>query len=249
MANPNRKMCTMRAISKVEPIVGADRIEAYHVDGWVVVDGKGAHDAGDYVLFYEIDSFLPTDDPRYAQFAERGTKSMHVDGKPVEGHVLKTVRLRGVYSQGLIMDPHDVIPDIPDDAYPRLCADRTRLDGPAGVWEYVVDRSSLAAGHIGKYDSFVAPRTDAERVQNVDAETLGLIARTDYFASVKVDGTSITMVLDPRTSSVRAFSHNNEFDVTTGQGNVVMDCATRQGIVGWLENNPGMTLQMELCGP
>lgn len=253
MANPNRRMCTLRRVSKVEPIKGADRIEAYHVDGWVVVDGKGAHREGDYVLYYEIDTFLPTNDPRYAAFAERGEKSMTVTKgrktKTAIGHVLKTIRLRGVYSQGLIMDPKDIVPDIPETEYERICDNRCGLDKAAGVWEYHPDQNSLAAGFISNYDAFVAPRADAERVQNVSQKAFDLICKSEYFVSAKVDGTSITMVNDPRHNRVRAFSHNNEFDVEQGQGKTVMVTAERQGILSWLEENPGITLQMELCGP
>lgn len=248
--NPNRKMATMRRIDEVVPIDGADRIEAYRIGGWMVVDGRGSHHEGDLVVYVEPDAFLPTDDPRYVFLAERGTKTMTIGDKPTEGHVLRTVKLRGQILQGIIFDPRDVLPDsVPEHAYQKMCDNKARLDGIMGVCEYHPDQNTLAAGFIGKYDPFVAPRTDAERVQNVDQDVFDLIKRCGYFTSVKVDGTSVTLCNDPRHGRIRAFSHNNEFDVTQGQGQLVMETAKRQGLIEFLDRFPGISIQAELCGP
>lgn len=247
--NPKRKMCTMRKISRVTPIDGADFIEAISVGGWVVVDQKGLWHEGDYCAYYEIDSFLPTSDERYGFLAQYGEKDMNVKGVPTVGHVLKTRRLRGVYSQGLLLKPDVAFPKIPERAYPVLCERNARLDGAANVCEYAPENNSMRAGFIGKYDPFVAPRTDAERIQNIDDGTFELIKRTVYFASVKVDGTSTTICYDPRVNRMRCFSHNNEYDLEVGLGKTTADAAMRQGIWQWCEEHPGITVQAELCGP
>jgi hypothetical protein len=54
-----RKLASIRTIIDVKPIEGADKIQAYQVDGWWVVDQKDAHQIGDKVIYFEIDSFLP----------------------------------------------------------------------------------------------------------------------------------------------------------------------------------------------
>lgn len=239
----------MRQIDEVTPIANADRIESYRVGGWMVVDRKGSYEVGDYVVYVEPDAFMPTEDPRYAFLGERGERTMTIDGTKVRGHVLKTVRLRGQISQGVLFDPHVVIPEVPEEAYGRLCSDRTRLDGLMCVREYAPDESVGKVGLVGGYDSSVAPRTDAERVQNVDEDTYDLVRRSEYYATVKVDGTSITATSDPQGGSVRAFSHNYEFDVTVGRGRVVLDLLAAQGLMPLFERRPGLTLQMELCGP
>jgi RNA ligase (TIGR02306 family) len=61
-----RKLVTVRAIKELVPIAGADRIELCIVDGWQVVVKKGVHAVGELILYYEIDSFLPAEDQRYA---------------------------------------------------------------------------------------------------------------------------------------------------------------------------------------
>lgn len=252
MSNPNRAMTRMVHIDAIDPIDGADRIEAARVGGWTVVVGKGDFKSGDLAVFFEVDSFLPADDPRYAQYAERGVKEMLVNGTVKTGHVLRTVRLRGVYSQGLLAKPQDVLPpSIPEHAYEEMCENKANLTGLCGVCEYdpirTVDQGNM---HIlRRYDSWVAPRTDAVRIQNVGEDVFALVKKTDYLVSVKVDGTSITMLNDPRYQKVRVFSHNNELSIDGGFGEQVYKQADEQGIVDWLNDHPGITLQMEACGP
>lgn len=250
MANPNRKMATMRRVSKVEPIEDADRVEAVHVDGWVVVDQKGVWHEGDLCVYFEPDSAMPTNDPRYSHMAQWGEKTMTIKGVPTVVHVLRTRRFRGVYSQGYVAKPEDVLPDtVPERAYEVMFERKARLDGICGVCEYHPDENSLAAGFIGRYDPFVAPRTDAERAENVDAETFDLMRHADYFASVKVDGTSTTIVFDKRTGAFEAYSHNNHYDLSTGLGLTTKTVADQQGLTKWCEEHPGISLGCELCGP
>ena len=250
MANPSRKMATIRRVSKVSPIEGADRIEAVRVDGWTVVDRVGMWKEGDLCVFYEVDTFLPKDNENYAFLAERGTCKMVIDGEEVEGHKLRTAKLRGVYSQGLLMKPEQVMPDgMPESRYAELCDEGHDVSSIVGVCEYYKPMPAMNAGFIGRYDPYVAPRTDAERVQNIDQETFDLIKRTEYEASIKVDGTSITLLYDDRKDCIRIFSHNNEFDISTGVGKIAYDCAKEQGLIDFCEANHMTTLQCELCGP
>lgn len=245
MANPNRAMATIRRIDSIDPIEGADRIEVARVGGWSVVVGKGEYEAGDYAVYFEIDTFLPVDDERFSFLAQRGTKKMVWNGEEYEGHVLRTARMRGVYSQGLLVKPElwSFNPDI----LPKLCNEHIDVSKQVGVWEWYKPLPS--ADFVGRYDPYVAPRTDAVRIQNIDKAIWDTIKLTDYFCSVKVDGTSTTMVWDSRVHRFRGFSHNNEFDLTTGLGKALMECAEKQGISEFCEGHPMVTVQAELCGP
>lgn len=249
MANPSRKMAVIKRIDGITPIDGADRIELAHIGGWQVVVGKGEYEPNDLCVYYEPDAFLPADDERYADIAKRGVKEMTYQDRRRTGHVLRTARLRGVYSQGLAMRPEDVMPEgIPTYRYAQMCESGTDVSKLVNTWEYVSD-IPMTAGFKGKYDNFIATRTDAERSQNVSQETFDLLKRTKYWVSVKVDGTSTTMVMDPRTNEMRYFSHNNEFEISDGIGKAFHDAAERQGLVEWCQQHPGITLQAELCGP
>lgn len=55
-----RKLATIRKITDIRPIEGADMIELASVGGWNVVVAKNVgHKIGDKVVYCEIDSFLP----------------------------------------------------------------------------------------------------------------------------------------------------------------------------------------------
>lgn len=252
MANPNRSMARMVRVDAINPIPNADRIQAARVGGWTVVVGRDEFEVGELAVYFEVDSFLPEGDPRYEQFMERGTKPMMVDGKEVNGHVLRTIRLRGVYSQGLLMKPSAVLPEsIPESAYEEMWERKTNLTALCGVREFDPIRGTDQGNmHIlRRYDSEVAPRTDAERIQNVSEEVFDIFRKTEHFASVKVDGTSMTCLFDPRYEKIRLFSHNNELAYDEAFGKQVYDQAVSQGIIAFLEANHGITLQFEACGP
>ena len=100
-----RKLATIRTISELRPIEGADKIELAIVDGWQVVVAKDVeHMVGDKVVYCEIDSFLPIRD----EF-EFLRKSSYKKMGDQEGFRLKTIKLRGQVSQGLIL-PISVVP-------------------------------------------------------------------------------------------------------------------------------------------
>ena len=246
MANPSRKMVTIRRIDRVDPIEGADRIEVATVGGWRVVVKKGEFHAGDLGLYHEIDSFIDTSRPEYA-FLD-ATREMVVDGKTRVGHVLRTRKMRGVYSQGLLLDPHKLL-DLPEQVLVDLCESKSDMSEACGVVEYYKPMPLGAKDFIGRYDPWVAPRTDAERCQNIDLETWDIIKRSQYEVSVKVDGTSITMVYEDRYNDLCIYSHNNRFSLDRGMGKLVYDTAKTQGLVDFCEANHNVTLQMEMCGP
>ena len=60
---------------------------------------KGLYEVGDRVVYFEIDSMLDIEMPQFQFLSERGVRTDDADG--FKGHVVKTMRLRGQYSQGL----------------------------------------------------------------------------------------------------------------------------------------------------
>ncbi|MCH8618212.1 hypothetical protein [Undibacterium sp. TS12] len=89
-----RELVTIRQVSSIKPIVGADAIECASVDGWSVVVKKNEFKPGDACVYIEIDSFLPLQDERFAFLAKNKTSC-----NDREGTRLRTVKLRGQISQ------------------------------------------------------------------------------------------------------------------------------------------------------
>lgn len=248
MANPGRKLVTVRRVDRIEPHPNADRLELARIGGWQCVVGKGEFSEGQLVLYFEPDSFLPLSDPRFAFLRERGVKTMSINHEEVEGHVLRTIKLRGEYSQGLVLDAVSTL-GTSRETVAELCANRVNMSKSLGVVEYYKPMPLGAKDFIGRYDNRYAPRTDAERAQNIDQETWDMVKQTYYEVSVKVDGTSITIGKPSDEEDLAVFSHNNRFALDRGMGKLVLDVATKQGLVDFCETNPGITLQCELCGP
>ncbi|MBM3797900.1 MAG: hypothetical protein FJW31_28510 [Acidobacteria bacterium] len=93
-----RKLATVRRIAAIDPIPGADAIEVATVMGWKVVIKKGEFAPGSLATYCEIDSFLPVR-PEYEFLRKSSFRKMG----GLEGFRLKTVRLRGQVSQGLLI--------------------------------------------------------------------------------------------------------------------------------------------------
>jgi RNA ligase (TIGR02306 family) len=101
-----RKLASIRRISDIQPIPGADEIVVCTVDGWkVVAQKKMRYEIGQLVVFLEIDSWVPH---VIAPFLTKNAAIPKVFNG-IEGERLRTIRLRGQISQGLLM-PLSAIP-------------------------------------------------------------------------------------------------------------------------------------------
>ncbi len=99
VAVETRKLASFRTVDAIEPIEGADAIELAVVGGWKVVTKKGEFKAGDPCVYFEIDSFLPDGVPAFQFLVDKSSRVFN----GVKGHKLRTIKLRGQISQGLIL--------------------------------------------------------------------------------------------------------------------------------------------------
>lgn len=211
-------MVSVETIKDLSPIEGADRIELATVKGWKVVTQKGLYQPGDEALYFEVDSFLPIEYPQFAHLEPRGVKVM--DG--VTGHVLKTIKLRGQISQGMLV-PLSEFPD----GLPQI-----------EKWEKPVP--SYVEGQVaGDFPYGWCPKTDAERIQNLD-HAIGKILSNRWIATEKIDGTSTTFIND--SGQLRVTSRNCEILPPS----IRFDIAESLGILEILPE--GYALQGELFG-
>lgn len=94
-----RRLATFRTVDAIEPIEGADAIEVAVVGGWKVVTKKGDFKPHDPCVYFEIDSFMPDGVLAWQFLVDKSPKMFN----GVKGHKLRTVKLRGQISQGLIL--------------------------------------------------------------------------------------------------------------------------------------------------
>lgn len=175
-----RKLATIRQVAAITAIPNADAIECVTVDGWRVVSKRGEFALGDLCVYFEIDSVLPE-----RQEFEFLRKSSYVNNGKCQGFRLKTMRLRGQISQGL------VLPLLSELATSQLGDDVTELLGVT-IWEPVIP-SELSDIVVGGMPS-VIPHTDQERIQNLTAD-LAVWSQTEmqWEITEKLDGMSMTV--------------------------------------------------------
>lgn len=182
-----RKLASIKTIDGIQPIEGADMIELAVVGGWKVVVAKDVgHKVGDHVVYCEIDSFLPIK-PEFEFLRKSSFKKMGDQ----EGFRLKTIKLRGQVSQGLIL-PMSVFGDFGWTAYEGL--DVTEM---LGIQKYEPPVPAQLAGKAkGNFPGFIQ-KTDEERVQNLtrDYEGWKLQSAHQFYAAEKLDGSSATFYL------------------------------------------------------
>ena len=180
-----RKLATIRQIDNIQPIEGADMIELATVGGWKVVVAKDVnHKVGDLVVYCEVDSFLPIE-PEF-EFLRKSSYKKMADGN--EGFRLKTIKLRGQISQGLIV-PLDVLLKrgvSSDDVYEGL-----DVTGMLNIIKYEPPVPAQLAGQVkGMFPSFLK-KTDEERIQNLTRE-FEQYKNEVFYVTEKLDGSSVT---------------------------------------------------------
>ena len=173
-----RKLASVRKIEEIKPLVGADKICAYRVGGWWVVDAINKYKVGDLAVYYEIDSFLPIR-PQFEFLRKSSYKRMGT----ADGFRLKTIRLKNTISQGLLTPIPDGIVD------PKEGDDLTEaLD----IVKYEPPIPAQLAGQIkGTFPSFI-PKTDETRIQNFEVDFSFLPVGERVYITEKLDGTSFT---------------------------------------------------------
>lgn len=158
-----RKLARIIRIDSVAPISGADAIESAKVGGWTVVVKKGEYKPGDLAVYFEIDSFLPSGNAAWQFLIDKSSRLFN----GVPGHVLRSIKLRGQVSQGLLLDL-GVLRVAGVEAESLVVG--VDVSDALGVLKYEPPVPAELSGIArGSFPSRV-PRTDQERVQNLANE-------------------------------------------------------------------------------
>jgi RNA ligase (TIGR02306 family) len=243
-----RKLAKIVKIDELNPIEGADAIECAVVGGWKVVAQKGLYNVGDLAIYFEIDSWIPTE---LAPFLSKGKEPREFEG--VKGERLKTIKLRGQLSQGLLM-PLEYTEDggfyfrRTDGDIQNVSEDQdvTELLGIL-KWEKPVN-AQLAGVCRGNFPSLI-PKTDQERAQNLKKEIGQAMAVEQAFeVTEKLEGSSMTCYLIDGEFGVCS----RNLDLKETEGNSFWSTARRDGVEEKMREQFGLrdfALQGELIGP
>lgn len=235
MPNENRKLASVQRIEKVDPVKDADRLEVATVLGWEVVVGKGDFKPGDKIVFFEIDSFLPMKD-EFEFLKKFSYKNNELNG---EGYRIKSKKIRGQMSQGLIMS----LDSLGIDKDTEIGTDLTKeLD----VNLYMTKEVKTGQGLFLDQFHPKIQKTDEIRVQS-EPERLTALQGKPYYITEKVDGTSTTISYE-KDEGIKCFTRNTQAVDT--EPNFLIDFFDSIGLIDALkENNKNIYFQGELHGP
>lgn len=270
MSDIERKLASVRRIAEIREIPGADKIVCAVVDGWELVTQKSnGFKPGDLVVYFEIDSLLPVR-PEFEFLRDKCfvSAARSVNG---EGFRLKTIKLRGQISQGLILPLKELFDWNENDGcfevtatsseptedgmvisqslyslYPEEGDDLTEF---LGVKKFEKPMPSNLAGIArGNFPSFI-PKTDQERVQNI----FNLLQRNagdhTFEVTIKLDGSSMTVY--NKKGPIDNFGVcSRNLDLEETAENTFWKVANKNGLREKLGDLPtSLAIQGELMGP
>ena len=207
-----RHLATIREVESFDIIPNAYNIIACHLKnlGWTVVVRKGEFNIGDKVIYFEIDSALPTNDSRFEFLRATSYRSWKNNGAILKDcFKIKTLKMRGVISQGLILKLS---------AFPQLEPAEEGQDVTEKLHIEHFDElneqfdQSVSSGDVKSDFPWFIKKTDQERIQ----------CHPDYFekykdvmftAETKFDGSSCTVYYVDSKYAENQYgvcSHNNE---------------------------------------
>jgi RNA ligase (TIGR02306 family) len=231
-----RKLARVVKIDKLEKHFNADTLDILTIGGWKVVAKSGLHKEGDHVIYLEIDSFVPT---TLAPFlTKEGKTPKQFEG--VSGEVLKTIKLRGQLSQGMVIP----IRETPI-AHMELSLEQDVTD-LLGILKYEKPLPASLAGNIRCHFPSVVPKTDAERIQNLSTELeFWKSSSPKMYVTEKLDGTSFTCMR--LNEDIHVCSRN--YSLYETEGNTYWNIFRKNNLESVLKSLPfNAAIQGEIVG-
>ena len=225
----HRALASITRITELTPITGADRIELARVAGWQCVVKKGEFKQGELAVYLEIDA-VPPDREAFAWLWQ--PKGQSGVARP-ESFRIRTLRLRGTLSQGLLMPITQAgLSGVNegDDVTERLGVNKYEPPAPSGMGDWRAGFPSLV------------PKTDEMRVQAVP-QVLEELRGQPFVATVKMDGTSSTFVMVD--GALHACGRNHSI----AEGENLYWYVAKKHALGEVLAGSSLAIQGEIVGP
>lgn len=231
-----RKMASIQTIDEVKLIPDADKICAYVVQGFNVIDQIGKYSVGDKVVFIQPDSFVPN---TLAPFLTKPGKFPKVFNE-VEGEKIRTIRLRGVYSQGLILPLEPTCQMIESVLFTGL-----DVSLPLGIQKWEPPPEFSSADARGLFPDFIR-KTDQERVNTFYKGNSDIFETETFECSEKCEGSSHTAYFYQGVFGVAS----RNLDLKRSDENTYWKTALDYDLENKLTNlGRNIAIQSEICGP
>lgn len=219
-----RHLATIQEVNICKSIPNADKIEICSLRnlGWEVVVKKGEVAPADKVVYFEIDSALPIED-KYEFLRASSYKCWKANNKILkECFRLKTIKLRGVVSQGLVL-PISLFPELKDLPFGSDVTEQLNVqhyDDLKEIYGKCKAAGGTAIGNIkGSFPSFI-PKSDQTRIQNL-MQYFDEHKDTLFTAEAKYDGSSCTVYMVDKKYD------KDQFGVCSRNNNLKRPCTTK----------------------
>lgn len=232
-----RHLARVVTVDAIKPIPKADLLEIAVVGGWECIVLKDTYKVGDLGLYFEIDASIPADSPVWGDFDMKRMlmrTDVDTDRKYV---VIKSIRLRGVLSQGLLLTIDHLRylkPDLTDLSVDQNLTDELEVIKYVSPEEWKLYQARLreASGEgtrgtnslwwklrqwliKGILVDGLQPwpeghvKSEEERVQNLGKQYTKMVESDDtYELSIKLNGESATVYQDLQTGEMGVAQRN-----------------------------------------
>lgn len=245
-----RTLASIQVIEAVEKHNNADALELASILGWQIITRTGEVKPGIKVIYCEIDSMLPVN----ASWLPPAIKDRIQKEKTKGFYRIKTIKLRGELSQGLIVPIVETLPGNYDWNELEIGQDVTKIlkvkkyEPPALSGKYAM-YATAGVGNVSNFPTYLLDKTDEPRVQS-SPKLFTQLQGNPYYMTVKLDGTSATYLIDPTTNELMVCSRN----MIRKKPDNVKICpywyvADKYNIENKLREVPYIALQGEICGP
>lgn len=214
-----RIMAKVVRIDDVRKHPNADSLDLCMVGGWQVVAKLGEYKTGDIAIYCETDSWIPR---TIAEFLYEGRTF-----NGVEEERLRTVKLRGELSQGLLL-PLQVL----EAEQAIMCRVGDNVTETLGIQKYEKPLPAALGGVAkGNFPSFI-PKTDQERVQNLTRELENYQGEV-FEVTIKLDGSSCTIYYTPEQQGVCS----RNLDLVETEGNAFWQASKKYNVIEKLQQH------------
>lgn len=226
------KLASLETIKSIKDHPNADSLSIAQILGWQAIVKKGEYEEGDKIIFVVIDTILP-----HAPWSE-----FLSDKKKTEAPIrLKTIKLRGEYSQGLVLPLSVLDGNTFAAAGWQIGAD---VGAELGIKKFEKELpASLSGEIIGTFPTYIVAPTDEDNaLSNLDI--VEEVLKHPLTVTWKLDGSSCTIVVQNGEIS-HVCSRRMQIKESESNAFWVVANKIRPNIpLGW-----SGIIQGELCGP
>lgn len=269
--NLQRQLVTIRSVSEIKSIPNADNIELAIVDGWQCVVKKGEFKPGDMGIYFEIDSFIPMGKP-YFEFLRKDAR----EWRGVLGTRIRTIKLRGQISQGLLLSSNTIPSPLPllegqyldnlEKFFSVVKWEREELQQEVRrdhwfdyvirfftpkkyrpiVFDFIYSKFLKRKGRGLSSFPSFIRKTDEERIQNIINSKLG--SNDLYEVTTKMNGSSMTIYV--KDGKFGFCSRNVKLGIGDGSRfSQIVEKYSLNTILPIILGTRNLAIQGELCGP